>query len=371
MCIRDRITFKALVKTGVANVGDFFYPNELQLAEKADAVAPEQAWFRAPRAGMTCNEVCAERCASECDAAALSSVDSPAAVDALVAPFTQCTLPHVARCAAIGASTSDEGVCFYSDEAACAALGLETARATCGAKADDERVGFRVCPCTLPCVPPTAPPTPAPTPVPPPPVSLPTPGRDLSCETTPGGHTCPCGGATGAQCLEQFACQTTDSGVGVCVASDSTTACLGDERVGCSCKNNAECGSQVLEGELQELVCSELGKCLVKTRFDCDAHLGTVGCWCTEERTCNAGLECGADNNCVRPDPLAPCSPGSKGCQCVAGSDCADGLACAAFASGHLCVVKTSELFPDGAVSLGAAGAALALAVAGAAAVVA
>jgi hypothetical protein len=144
------ITFVALLKVGVANEGEFYFPNKLVLNEQANAVAPKQTWFRASKAGQSCDEVCSANCGMTCDAAQLASIDSDDKFETTVAPFFSCAKPYLVRCGREGVTSSDDGLCYYHSRSVCQAVSLPFTASTCAFKpaANAPEVAFRICPCT-------------------------------------------------------------------------------------------------------------------------------------------------------------------------------------------------------------------------------
>jgi hypothetical protein len=151
------VNFTALIKTGVANTGDFWKATPLILSEGTGAVAP-QVFFRSTVAGASCDSVCST-CGGTCDATQLLAVNSTAAVDALVAPYSFCAAPYLLRCGVEGAASdgstsgNGDGLCFYYNSTACAALSMPVATPTCAATiAATAPSAFRVCPVSDACV---------------------------------------------------------------------------------------------------------------------------------------------------------------------------------------------------------------------------
>jgi hypothetical protein len=353
------ITFVALLKIGVANEGEFYFPNKLVLTEAA-TVAPAQTWFRAAVMGQSCDEVCSANCGMTCDATKLATIDTADALETNVAPFINCAKPYLVRCGREGVTSSNDGLCYYHSAAACQSVNLTLTAATCAFKPTVADVGFRICPCTgsAACtqpprttVPPittvrrtvtttTAAPTVAPTGVAPTGAGSPTTVAPVDPCTI--GTTC----TAGCKCESPRVCEVGLSLVdGVCLQTSCDPTNPG---TGCRCTD--KCGTTIVAGVEENLKCNN-GFCTLVLRRTCDDHLGTPGCWCTEKRTCEDGYVCSTkNNNCVVDEE---CKVGSKGCLCSADSKCDNGLSCADVAGDRYCIVSgQSDVIVDGAVSL-------------------
>jgi hypothetical protein len=334
------ITFRALLKIGVANEGEFYFPNVLTLKE-GTGTAPKQSWFRATKLGQSCDEVCAANCGMKCDATQLAAVDTAAKLETTVAPFINCAKPYLVRCGREGVTSSDDGLCYFHGAAACGAVGLNLTASTCAFKPTVPDVGFRICPCTgaAAC---TQPPKTVPT-------TVATTRRTVTmapAQTTVAGQPATvapdaCNGdatcAAGCKCESPRVCQIGLSLVdGVCLL----TACdPANPTTGCKCTD--KCGTAIVAGVEENLQCNN-GFCTLVLRRTCDDHLGTPGCWCTEKRTCEDGYICSTvNNNCVIDEE---CKAGGKGCACATDGSCDNGLMCAAVAGGRYCVVDSASI---------------------------
>jgi hypothetical protein len=333
------ITFRALLKIGVANEGEFYFPNTLTLKEGAGA-PPKQTWFRATKQGQSCDEVCAANCNMKCDAAQLSAIDTDDKLESTVAPFINCAKPYLVRCGREGVTSSDDGLCYYHGAAACNTVGISFAAATCAFKPTVADVGFRICPCTgsATCTqPPKTQPTTAATTrrtVTMPPVTSAAPGEvPQPQDQCSGAATC----AAGCKCESPRVCEIGLSLVdGVCLL---TTCDPANPTTGCKCTD--KCGTTVVGGVEEKLQCNN-GFCTLVLRRTCDDHLGTPGCWCTEKRTCEQGYVCSTkNNNCVTDEE---CKMGDKGCSCASDGSCDGGLTCASVAGGRYCVVDDNTI---------------------------
>jgi hypothetical protein len=343
------ITFRALLKIGVANEGEFYFPNVLTLTEAA-GVAPSQTWFRAAVQGQSCDEVCAANCGMTCDAAQLAAIDTADKLETTVAPFVNCAKPYLVRCGREGVTSSDDGLCYYHGAAACTAVGLNLTASTCAFKPTVPDVGFRICPCTgaAAC---TQPPKTVPSTIPTTrrTVTTTAPTTTVAGQTTVApvdrcleGTSC----AAGCKCDAPRVCEVGLSLVdGICLQTSCDPA---NPTTGCRCTD--KCGVTIVAGAEEKLQCNN-GFCTLVLRRTCDEHLGTPGCWCTEKRTCEEGYICSTkNNNCVIDEE---CKMGSKGCACNSENKCDSGLSCADVAMGRYCIVSgQADVITDGAVSL-------------------
>jgi hypothetical protein len=338
-----QISIWALLKIGVANEGEFYFPNLLTLQEATTEPAP-QVWFRARTAGQSCDEVCAANCNKQCDATKLQDLDTPEKFDTLAGAYASCNKPLLVRCNADGATSTNSSLCFMHAPSACQRVGLPFTASTCAAKpAANSPAPFRFCPCTGgqdPCLPPppstvvptTRPPRTLPAPTSPQPIAIDECERTANCKA-------------GCKCVAPRVCEL---GLalkdGICLAAGGCDPASPTN--GCPCTD--KCGTAVVGGQTENLVC-KAGYCTLVLRRTCDDHLGTAGCWCTEKRTCDAGLICSAkSNNCVLDDE---CAPGSQGCTCMSGK-CNQGLQCAKVSDGQFCVIGTDMVTSASTVAL-------------------
>lgn len=117
------IRFRALIKYGEPNEGEFFYPNTakdglLTLTETGNVKPPT---LHAAPAGMSCASYCASR-SEECDAATMRSptAGSAAGLEALVAPRWTCRPPLLQSCAPTAPLADGDGNCwFYRNDSKC------------------------------------------------------------------------------------------------------------------------------------------------------------------------------------------------------------------------------------------------------------
>jgi len=386
------ISFSSLIKTGVANTGEFWYANRLTLTEKVGATRAPQQWYRATTAGQSCDEVCSA-CGGTCTAADLMKIDSPAAIDSMVSPYAFCAKPYLLRCGAEGATSgSTDGVCFFRNDTACTELGLPKTATTCAFKpsATVDQTAFRLCPCagatkcsgpvatnpagfttagttkTTVTIPPatTKAPTAAPTtkaPVvttaPPPGVTTPKPTQP-PVTTTPATTQATCApGSLGCKCDANNSCASGNlCSNSVCIVR---SPCLYGE-LGCACTPGTnDCNSA-------KYACSPTSlKCVEKERTICDEKNGQLGCWCRENGLCDAGLRCDDTRNCVK-DADYTCGAGEAGCKCKEDGSCNNAeLRCATFSTESVCVTKDpstqTETTGDGTLGSGSGAASLIL----------
>jgi hypothetical protein len=306
------ITFRALLKIGVANEGEFYFPNVLTLTEAG--VAPSQTWFRAAVQGQSCDEVCAANCGMTCDATQLAAIDTADKLETTVAPFVNCAKPYLVRCGREGVTSSDDGLCYYHGAAACTAVGLNLTASTCAFKPTVPDVGFRICPCTgaAAC---TQPPKTVPSTIPTTrrtvtttaPTSPPWPAiaddRGARRPCTRARRAPPAASASAARLRGRPLARRRR------VPADVVRPGQPHHRL----PLHRQVRHTIVAGAEENLQCNN-GFCTLVLRRTCDDHLGTPGCWCTEKRTCEDGYICSTkNNNCVIDEE---CKMGSKGCAC-------------------------------------------------------
>jgi len=319
-----RIKFLCLLKEGGPNLGEFYYPNKLQLDEAKAAEVDVHQWVGEP--GASCTDTCAAKnmlCVPEA-----LSVTNAETFDEQTNSFLSpaCRQPYFLRCdqSEAGAVQQPERQCVYRSVSQCGASNAKTP--SCDAKpSDTER---RVCPCKQdPSKPPLV--TPAPPP-PPPPNPTPAPGVPLygatPCKDAPDKLNCGCDidadcGGGGRRCY-----------VGRCVPGE----CIyGD--VGCPCTPNSKSCAQGLR-------CDTSGHCVkLYDDLSCKLYPGSLGCPCAEDSggACNdAAFLCNEAHICISPANV--CAPGDVFCQCNNGL-CVEGSRCLVHETRDICVPLSDD----------------------------
>lgn len=349
------IQFVALIKTGPANVGEFWYPNSLVLKKSAKAPAkPQEKWYKG-KIGESCAETCT-KLEMKCDASRLTSVTSSSQLQTTVAPFLTCNKPPLLRCSDLGLSFGEDGFCYYSNEQKCQQYKLPAAAGapTCDTKSDDVEVGGRLCPCACdgekgPCFVPTTTTTTTTTQAP-----------ITAAPTQPGAP--PCTGKAGGCCLSTGACSDANTeckllgGQPTCVRS--TVCVYGDAGCPCTLADN-KCASGLT---CQTSANSDFGVCAAATASQgsandyCANRIGQAGCWCVPET--NACLESNLvqqtnpEGKCYCAVNLAGslnqngmldgvCERGELGCPCQLGRCKGDGV-CKKIGANTLCLEDDS-----------------------------
>jgi len=138
------ITFRCLIKEGVANTGAFYWPNngtDLTLPEGPASAAKEVTWTLA-QDSRSCDDVCGDSALS-CDETSLQGLNSQTLSEVLV--NHPCKLPLLSGCGADGASFDPVNeFCYYVDTG-CAADNRTASSVTCSSVAPSGMQRF--CPC--------------------------------------------------------------------------------------------------------------------------------------------------------------------------------------------------------------------------------
>jgi len=315
---KGKLTFLALIKEGGANRGAFWYPNDLELTPKAGTPAKQDV-FRGEM-GESCSDVCA-KFGGTCDAAGTASLTSTEAIDSQVSPFVVCQPPYLLSCDNVGATTSDDGLCYYSNKAACDAAKITYAAPTCGAKSNADHNGRRLCKCNGAVATTTAAPTTTTTEAPTT-TTLPTKPGDPPITTAPvstcdlyeGTVTCPCRSDANNACDDGLTCRNNKCVRDVCLYAEAGCPCNPGSL---SCDAGLQCN--------EESICVKPAFTQDGTKTDCK-H-GTVACQCVNGIGCEStDLKCTEGGFCARVARV--CDAGAYGCPCVAGTCVTPDLVC-------------------------------------------
>jgi hypothetical protein len=289
------IKFVALIKVGPANDGAFYYPNNVVLSPTGAAPTLAEQWYRGAN-NKTCDEVCAAVATNfECDDAKITTINTAAEVENIIAPYVTCRRPLLARCTAQGLSTSPDGFCFYPNNAECTAAGLTTTATTCAARATG--LGTRrICPCKCKA------------------------GATCTASVTTAAGTTRAttrvGGTTRATTRAPARTTTRAQGTGVPATAAGTVAPtlppvpVCSKTLGCVCDKDGLCNSG-----LQCMAQGDQSFC-VKEENKPTCTFGELGCFCREaDQGCSDALEC-KDQTCVRKTG-SQCVDGLLGCPCT------------------------------------------------------
>jgi hypothetical protein len=358
-----QVQFVALIKTGPANMGEFWYPNKVVLSKAATAPVPAgERWYKGA-VGESCTEVCQKK-EMLCDAPRFGSINSASALQQSVLKHNVCNKPPLLRCGDLDLSFGEDGFCYYTNEQQCDAYKIPVfpdGKANCDSKSDDAQIGARICPCKCdgnkgPCF------------VPPPTTTtVPSTSTSLTTTTTlpvaPPGTTKPgappCTGAPGGCCLPTGECNGNNV---ECKLLGNTPTCVrkticvyGD--AGCPCTiGSSKCASG--------LECSPSSVCAASSQpmpggVDyCADKIGQAGCWCTPAGGCveaNLVPQSNNDGKCYCAVNIGSsggndggldtiCTRGDLGCPCQQ-QRCKEGGVCRKIGSNTLC------LLPDDASS--------------------
>lgn len=136
-----KITIRVLLKTGVANEGHFFYPNDKDL-ELYEAPSQPRKWLLGS-AGQTCDSVC-DKAGRRCDSDAMAEADKAGREETQVAAdgIHECRFPFLSSCERAAPMQKDsKDRCYYYDKSRCG-----THRDIC--KARPPRGTRRICACS-------------------------------------------------------------------------------------------------------------------------------------------------------------------------------------------------------------------------------
>jgi hypothetical protein len=135
------ITFRALIKQGNANTGNFYRPNSEDFSLKEGSEGDGLVYVRSD-VGQSCSSACSKKADKKCNSGATNDVESEAAMEE-VRKDVPCAYPSYALCdenSPAASSTTDD--CYYRDtDSSCSA-----AETTCDAEFSGD-LGRRICAC--------------------------------------------------------------------------------------------------------------------------------------------------------------------------------------------------------------------------------
>lgn len=105
------VTFRALIKDGIANEGEFYYPlADLVLTE---AETKDKYWFESVE-GLTCNQTC-EAFELMCSDDMLDEIHSADNIHQQIANEIPCKMPFLGSCSGMEPVVREDGYCNYFD----------------------------------------------------------------------------------------------------------------------------------------------------------------------------------------------------------------------------------------------------------------
>jgi hypothetical protein len=136
------VTFKALVKQGPTNTGEFYYPNANGHLTLSEAAARPPTWIES-NVGESCTAACT-RVGQTCDLAGLSVADSPTQARYAFERINHCEFPIMSGCSEYSPSRDAKGRCTFA-ERHCALAGRAQPEPSCDAVAPGTETRFCAC----------------------------------------------------------------------------------------------------------------------------------------------------------------------------------------------------------------------------------
>jgi hypothetical protein len=132
------VTFRALIKQGEQNHGNFYRPVNLVLTEGAP-IGAQTVWKSAP--GASCDETCGQK-GMACDQTATLALTTPTLLQAKVKDYYACRLPLLKTCAP--PATGADSYCYFTS---CSAAQTFVPVATCSRRSSDPIMDQQFCAC--------------------------------------------------------------------------------------------------------------------------------------------------------------------------------------------------------------------------------
>lgn len=133
------VSFRALIKQGEQNHGNFYKPADLVLTESSATPAAQSVWKGAP--GDSCDETCGKQ-AMACDAAGTLGLNTPALLQAQVSKYYPCRTPYLKACGP--PATGVNSHCYAYN---CAGSESFDTTEACSYRTSDHFVSQRFCKC--------------------------------------------------------------------------------------------------------------------------------------------------------------------------------------------------------------------------------
>jgi len=134
-----QVTFRALIKQGEQNHGNFYKPANLVLTEAPTPVAAQTVWKSAP--GASCDETCGVQNMA-CDQTATLNLNSATALQSSVQNYYACREPYLKACAP--PATGANSFCYYYG---CTSPQTYSVASTCSRRSSDPIMNQQFCAC--------------------------------------------------------------------------------------------------------------------------------------------------------------------------------------------------------------------------------